>query len=150
MRKKLTIYINRSYFSTSDKLIRCLENSKGHERRVFVGTPIQGDSYRLWPTSYLCPEKSIWHSYPKLEVAAVFELPGGWGGSTPPPPTCLLNPPKQDALGYPGGSVSTPPPLLMLSRLCVMTMNRQMSTPPTYFLTVQTLSSRISATRQAE
>jgi hypothetical protein len=63
--------------------------------------------------------------------APVFELPGGLGGGLNPP-SCLLNPPKQDALGYPGGSVSTPPPplLMMLNCLCVMTMtmtmNRQM------------------------
>jgi hypothetical protein len=37
----------------------------------------------------------------------VFELPGGLGGLNPP--TCLLNPPKQDALGYPGGVSFNPP-----------------------------------------
>jgi hypothetical protein len=78
---------------------------------------------------------------------SVFELPGGWGVE---PPSCLLNPPpKQDALGYPRGVSFNPPPLLMmLNCLCVMTMtmNRQMlrhavklSTPRTYFLTIQTL-----------
>jgi hypothetical protein len=72
--------------------------------------------------------------------SSVFELPGGLN-----PPSCLLNPPKQDALGYPGGVSFNPPPpplLMMLNCLCVMTMtiNRQMSTPPpTYFLTIQTL-----------
>jgi hypothetical protein len=73
----------------------------------------------------------------------VFELPGGWGVE---PPQLFAQPPKQDALGYPGGGQFQPPlPLLMmLNCLCVMTvtMNRQMSTPPpTYFLTIQTLVS---------
>jgi hypothetical protein len=67
----------------------------------------------------------------------------GGGGLRVEPPSCFPNPPKHDALGYPGGSVSTPPPplLMMLNRLCVMamTMNRQMSTP-TYFLTIQILT----------
>jgi hypothetical protein len=69
----------------------------------------------------------------------VFELPGGWGLN--PPVVCLT--PKQDALGYPGGQLQPPPLIMMLNRLCVMTMtmNRQMSTP-TYFLTVQTLRVR--------
>jgi hypothetical protein len=62
----------------------------------------------------------------------VFELPGV-GGCTP---ICLLNPPKQDSLGYPRGVSFNPPPLLMmLNRPCVMimTMNRQMSTPHLFF-----------------
>jgi hypothetical protein len=38
---------------------------------------------------------------------SVFELPGGWGLN--PPVVCLTPPPpKQDVLGYPRGSVSTP------------------------------------------
>jgi hypothetical protein len=38
----------------------------------------------------------------------VFELPGGLGGVEPP--QLFAQPPKHDALGYPGGgSVSTPP-----------------------------------------
>jgi hypothetical protein len=36
----------------------------------------------------------------KIWSISVFELPGGWGVE---PPSCLLNPPKQNALGYPGG-----------------------------------------------
>jgi hypothetical protein len=65
-------------------------------------------------------------------MTAVFELPWGLGVE---PPSCLLNPRKQDALGYPGGVSFNPPPLMMLSRLCVMTMtmNRQMSTPHLFF-----------------
>jgi hypothetical protein len=60
------------------------------------------------------------------------------------PPQLFAQPPQTRCPGIPrGGSVSTPPPLLMmLNCLCVMTMtmNRQMSTPPpTYFLTIQTL-----------
>jgi hypothetical protein len=41
-----------------------------------------------------------------------------------------------------GGQFQPPPLLMMLNRLYVMTMtmNRQMSTPPTYFLTIQTLN----------
>jgi hypothetical protein len=34
---------------------------------------------------------------------------GGWeGGGGVEPPSCLLNPPKQDALGYPGGQFQPP------------------------------------------
>jgi hypothetical protein len=54
-------------------------------------------------------------SEPKLRVKSiiqtlhpVIELPGGWGVE-PPPPSYLLNPPKQDALGYPGGGQFQPP-----------------------------------------
>jgi hypothetical protein len=61
----------------------------------------------------------------------VFELPGGWG--VEPPVVCLTA--KQDVLGYPGGQFQPPPLLMMLNRLCVMTMtmNRQMSTPHLFF-----------------
>jgi hypothetical protein len=80
----------------------------------------------------------------------VFELPGGLGVEPPPPPprvVCSTPPPNKmpwDTLG--GQFQPHPPPLLMmLSRLCVMTMtmNRQMSTP-TYFLTIQTLDRTLS------
>jgi hypothetical protein len=63
----------------------------------------------------------------------VFELPGGWGVE---PPSCLLNPPNKmpwDTLG--GQFQPLPPWLMMLNRLCVMTMtmNRQMSTLHLFF-----------------
>jgi hypothetical protein len=83
----------------------------------------------------VCEGVGVWAR--ECVSAAVFELRGGWGVE---PPSCLLNPPNKmpwDTLG--GGSVSTPPPLLMmLNRLCVMTMtmNRQMlklSTPHLFF-----------------
>jgi hypothetical protein len=65
----------------------------------------------------------------------VFELPGGVGGLNPP--QLFAQPPKQDALGYPGGGGQFQPPavLMMLNCLCVMTMtiNRQMSTPHLFF-----------------
>jgi hypothetical protein len=41
------------------------------------------------------------------DLKPVFELPGGGVGGLNPP-SCLPNPPKHDALGYPGGSASTP------------------------------------------
>jgi hypothetical protein len=44
----------------------------------------------------------------------VFELPGGWGGGGGlNPPSCLPNPPKHDALGYPGGVSFNPPPAVV-------------------------------------
>jgi hypothetical protein len=75
----------------------------------------------------------------RMGCSPVFELPGGLGVE---PPQLFAQPPQTRCPGIPRGSVSTPPPLLMmLNCLCVMTMtmNRQVSTPPTYFLTIQTL-----------
>jgi hypothetical protein len=57
---------------------------------------------------------------------------GGVGGLNP---QLFAQPPKHDALGYPGGQFQPPPLLMMLNRLCAMamTMNRQMSTPHLFF-----------------
>jgi hypothetical protein len=53
----------------------------------------------------------------------VFELPGGGLGGLNPPPSCLLNPPKQDALGYPGGVGFNPPAVVNDAELPVCNDN---------------------------
>jgi hypothetical protein len=63
----------------------------------------------------------------------VYELPGGLGVE---PPQLFAYPPQTRWPGIPWGVSFNPPPLLMmLNRLCVMTMtmNRQMSTPHLFF-----------------
>jgi hypothetical protein len=50
----------------------------------------------------------------------VFELPGGWGVE---PPSCLLNPPNQGALGYPGGGQFQPPAVVNDAELPVCNDN---------------------------
>jgi hypothetical protein len=57
---------------------------------------------------------------------------GGWGVETP---SCLLNPPNKMPWDTLGGQFQPPPLLMILNRLCVMTMtmNRQMSTPHLFF-----------------
>jgi hypothetical protein len=73
----------------------------------------------------------------------MFKLPGGWGLN--PPVVCLPPPPQTRCPGIPWGVSFNPPPLLMmLNRLCVMTMtmNRhavKLSTPALIFFTIQTL-----------
>jgi hypothetical protein len=95
----------------------------------------EGGKRGLGPQTKFLDLPLIVSAQPAMPIYSVFELPRGWGLN--PPVVCLTPPPPRNKMPWDtlGVSFNPPPLLMMLNRLCVMTMtmNRQMSTPHLFF-----------------